>query len=77
MKTDLEDDLHKLIEDFPHPKLIMGEYEIIIEGMDDYDEHYELYKDSKFIQSFEIPQNIIDYFEEEGIDLESMNYEIE
>lgn len=60
-----------------HPKLIIGEYEITIEGMDDYDEHYELYKNGEIIQSFEIPQNIIDYFEEEGIDLKSMDYIIE
>ena len=73
---DFENDLWKLIRDFPHPKLIIGEYEIHIEGDDDYDEDFVVYKDGKFIGYFEIPQNIIDFLGEEGISCVEMNYKI-
>lgn len=69
-----EEDIWRLMEDFPHPKLVIGKYTICVEGNDDYDEHYELYEDNVLTQCFEIPQNLIDYFNEIGFNWRDSDY---
>ena len=75
--NEFEDDLWKLIEDYPHPSLEIGCYKICVYDDGDEDDGFAIYKNGLFIEHLEIPQNIIDYFEKVGFDWKDTDYVIE
>jgi len=73
--NEFEDDLIKLMEDYPHPKIIIDKYKIAIGGNNH--EYYMIYENNKLAGCFERSQDVIDYLEEVGFYWKSMDYVIE
>ena len=75
--NEFEDDLWKLMEDYPHPSLTIDCYKICVYDDSDKDDGFVIYKDGLFVEYLEIPQHVIDYFEKVGFDWKDTDYVIE